>query len=646
MRRATILIFTTIQLSAADPRISSWIRGIAAGTEALRRVGLDVQAVRWDDSSVTVESAGLSLQSFGLLQAGPFDAQQGVRDFTYRIPRAPKPTAKPVPVPPVVVGTFVNGVPIYNPAAALSYRNANLWHADIVSFLDDGTWSAQGWKRVGQEPTPTAPLSQSPLLETLLARNDRHSPLIGFALDGYPVYGPYGWDSERHIRRFRSSYRLRETLDRAKLPSGLVLTPAQEGPPVGADFPAGTFVEDYDYVAGFGDLDESNGRFAITPEFPEGTYAYFLATTEAGKLAYPYLIGPSFHGEFSPLDLAPYWPYGVSRKLRMLSADPSFQPGRPSKFVFQTEFPVLEQVHERQMHVVVLSQDLADFEHVHPEPMGSGLYRLDHVFLRPGKYWVFADHTPPGQPQTISRFEVSVEGVAEAPKAIRPVPERTSTVSGLTVLLDTPGPLETGLDMRLQFRIGSTDLEPYLGSWGHIMIASWDGADFIHAHPIEGDAPLSSPTDFWSHSHAPPGPSPEVIETVTGFNRPGLYKVWLQVQWGGAVLTFPWVVEVREGKRAGPNRPRSIPEDALEVTVSAAGFTPARIEIPAGKEATLAFRRTDAQNCGGKVVFPELGITKELPVGETVLVPLGRQSAKVLHFGCGMGMYKGSIMVR
>ena len=630
------VIFARAQLSAADPRTSSWILGNVGQGDALRRVGLNVQAVHWNDSTVTVESAGLSLQSFGVLQAGPFDAQQGIRHFAYRIPRAPKPAATPVPVPPGVVGAFVNGVPIYNPAAALSYRNANLWHADIVSFLDDGTWTAQGWKRVGQEPPPTAPL-----LKSLLDRSDSHSPLIGFALDGYPVYGPYGWDSERHTRRFRSSYRLRDNLDRAKLPSGLLLTPAQEGPPVGPDFPAGTFVEDYEYVAGHGDLDQSNGRFAITPEFPEGTYAYFLATTEAGKPAFPYLIGPTFHGTFSPLDLAPYRPYEVSGKLRMLSAEPLFQPGKPSKLVFQTEFPVLEQVHERQMHVVVLSRDLADFEHVHPEPMGAGLYRLDHAFPRPGKYWVFADHTPPGQPQTISRFEVTVEGVAEPPKAIRPTTKGTSELSGLTVVLNTRAPLETGRDVHLQFNIGSTDLEPYLGSWGHIMIASWDGADFIHAHPIEEDAPLSSPTDFWSHSHGAPGPSPELIETVTGFNRPGLYKIWLQVQRRGTVLTFPWVVEVVDGpaKPMVPEQAPSVPGDAVAVTVSSKGYNPARIEIPPGRDAILAFRRTDAQNCAGKVVFPELGIAKDLPVGETVLVPLGRQNPRVLHFGCGMGMY-------
>ncbi len=633
MRTAIILILTAIPLWAADPRTTSWIRGTAPLTEALQKIALDVHDVRWNDDAVTVESAGLSLRSFGILQAGPFDAQQAVRHFTYRIPRDPKPALKPVPTPLGVVGAFVNGVPIYNSAAVLSYRNANLWHADIVSFLDDGTRTAQGWLRSGQERTPTAPL-----LQALLAQSDRHSPLIGFALDGYPIYGPYGWDGAGQVRRFCSSYAVRRKLDRSRLPTGSLLTPEQEGPTVDSDFPAGTFVEDYEYVAGSGDLDEHNGRFAVTPEFPEGTYAYFLATTETGKLAYPYLIGPTFRGEYAPLDLTGYREHSISKGLRLLTKG-------PGEFVFQSEYPVLEQVHERQMHVVVVSQDLAFFDHVHPEPLAGGLYRLDYKFPQAGKYWVFSDHTPPGQPQTISRFAV----VADGPAVFHEPPNNESaqevTVSGVTASLSTNGPLRTGQDVRLQFHVGVTDLEPYLGSWGHIMIASWDRTDFIHAHPVEGPSPLASPGDFWSHSHGTPGPSPDLIETVTGFNRPGIYKIWLQVQLQGQVLTFPWVVRVSEGKPA-VSQSSLIPKGAVLVTVSAAGYSPARIEILADTATTLAFRRTDAQNCAGKVVFPELGISKDLPVGETVLVPLAARKAGTLHFACGMGMFKGSVVVR
>jgi hypothetical protein len=523
-----------------------------------------------------------------------------------------------------------------------------LWHAYIVSFVDDGTWTATGRKRPGQEATPGAPL-----LAAVMGRGDRHSPLIGFALDGYPVYGPYGWDQSRQVRRFRSSYRLRPGLDRTRLPSGLVLTPAQEGPAVGPDFPAGTFVEDYEYVAGLGDLDEHNGRFAITPEFPEGTYAYFLATNEAGKAAFPYLVGPTYKGEYSPLDLSAFQTAVESKNLRLLATRTTLRADEPQTLVFRTEYPVLEQVHEKQMHVVVVSHDLATFEHVHPEPLGDGIYRLDYRFPHGGRYWVYVDHTPPGQPQTIARFDLAVDGPPAATEALRPG-QQEATASGVKAVLSTSGPLTVGQDIRFQFRLDATDLDQYLGSWGHIMIASADGADFIHAHPIETATPLTAASDFWSHSHAAPGPGPEAIETVTGFNRPGLYKVWLQVQRQGSVLTFPWVVEVQAAKPAATRKapvskeaPKdAASKDAIPITVSAAGYTPARIEIPPGKPAVLAFRREDAQNCAGKVVFPELGITRDLPVGDTILIPLPRQRPRTLHFACGMGMYKGSVVVR
>jgi plastocyanin domain-containing protein len=88
------------------------------------------------------------------------------------------------------------------------------------------------------------------------------------------------------------------------------------------------------------------------------------------------------------------------------------------------------------------------------------------------------------------------------------------------------------------------------------------------------------------------------------------------------------------------------PSDAIKVTVSHSGFTPGRIEIPAGKPARLAFTRVDAQNCGSEVVFPALKLRKLLPVGETVIVELPAQAAGQLSFACGMGMYKGAIVIR
>ncbi|MCB1221584.1 MAG: YHYH protein [Planctomycetales bacterium] len=95
--------------------------------------------------------------------------------------------------------------------------------------------------------------------------------LVGFAADGFPVYALYGyedaWDSGSAVVELESSYRLR---------SGM-----RNGGPGGIY--DGTYIEDYEYVEGLGDLDECNGRFGVTPEFPEGTY-YYVITQD-----YPYI---------------------------------------------------------------------------------------------------------------------------------------------------------------------------------------------------------------------------------------------------------------------------------------------------------------------------------------------------------------------
>lgn len=124
-----------------------------------------------------------------------------------------------------------------------------------------------------------------------------HSPIVGWAYDGNPIYGPYGYASlsNKAIKQIASSYS--NPVD------------DQVGRPDKKIFPAGFFVEDYQYT-GNGDLDENNGRFCITPEFPNGTYAYF--TTIDTKFSkggifdgekipkFPYVIGTNYKSK--PID--------------------------------------------------------------------------------------------------------------------------------------------------------------------------------------------------------------------------------------------------------------------------------------------------------------------------------------------------------
>jgi len=117
-----------------------------------------------------------------------------------------------------------------------------------------------------------------------------HSPILGYAYDGNPIYGPYAYDTTTggSIRRMNPGYVLDVDTTSGKRPPG---------------FEGGFFINDYTYD-GSGDLDIHNGRFAITPEYPNGVYAYF-ATVDVGASneslpRYPYVVGPYFYNK--PID--------------------------------------------------------------------------------------------------------------------------------------------------------------------------------------------------------------------------------------------------------------------------------------------------------------------------------------------------------
>jgi hypothetical protein len=90
--------------------------------------------------------------------------------------------------------------------------------------------------------------------------------LVGFAADGFPVYARYGYvaatDASSTVRAMTGSYRTRTTIPTNR--------------PSATTYPMGTFLQDWEYVAGSGDLDECNGRFGVTPEFPGGIYHYYI----------------------------------------------------------------------------------------------------------------------------------------------------------------------------------------------------------------------------------------------------------------------------------------------------------------------------------------------------------------------------------
>ena len=126
----------------------------------------------------------------------------------------------------------------------------------------------------------------------------QHSPIVGWAFDGNPIYGPYGYtdptDQSSPISKLNTSYRLKSNLvyDVDSNPN-----PIRTAGPLLSEEAAGNFVNDYEYVFGLGALDQYNGRFCKTPEYPDGRYCYFVTidSTEDGNPLFPYVLGPDFN---------------------------------------------------------------------------------------------------------------------------------------------------------------------------------------------------------------------------------------------------------------------------------------------------------------------------------------------------------------
>lgn len=123
------------------------------------------------------------------------------------------------------------------------------------------------------------------------------------------IYGPYGLTDPTNLAStvvpIKSSYDLK-----SNLVYEATINPNPEriaGPPL-SEYPAGTFIEDYEYNFRSEQfyLDEYNGRFCKTPDFPEGTYAYFITLTTAGLPAFPYIVGPKYYSTPDPWDLSQF----------------------------------------------------------------------------------------------------------------------------------------------------------------------------------------------------------------------------------------------------------------------------------------------------------------------------------------------------
>lgn len=303
----------------------------------------------------------------------------------------------------------------------------------------------------------------------------------------------------------------------------------------------------------------------------------------------------------------------------------------------------VEIVHEKPMHLLIVSEDLAEFYHEHPEQQSDHTFKVSFTFKNGGKYKLYADFTPTGGKQTVKSFDVTVAGNERAKVELKADEKFEKTVDDLSVSMKPNDTLLTGKGLTLDFTVLDaatkkpiTDLQKYLGELAHFVVISQDLQDFVHVHPMSPDA---------NHSHSET-PSNATVSAHITFPKAGLYKLFAQFQRNNKVITVPFVVDVKGDKNANEQgNLMDVPKDAYRVTVSKEGFTPNEIKITKNSYTKLAFVRLDNENCAEEVVFKSLNITKKLPLGEIVVVDLPKDFSGELDFACGMDMFKGKVVV-
>lgn len=327
----TLSLFWAL-LAIAQPEIESWRVNTDGATGQFWNNGqltnngipCDVQLVQFSEDNVYISATGIPRYATAPFNDGN-PSQASETAYLFRIPRQPE--QGPAGGTTTGLGhtaVLINGVPTFNAQDAFSYNNQDVWHQNGGFFELAGFDCAKGHPAMGRYhhhlmPNPfsdsqdiiNAVCSSYPSEGLLTIDPSNHSPIIGFAFDGYPIYGPYAYSNEDgtgEIVRMESSYSIRNITVRHELADGTTLAPNQFGPDVGAlvtpaippgadpvEAVLGAYIEDFEFIENSGHLDIHNGRFSITPEYPSGTYAYFATVDENWNPAFPYFFA-SYYG--------------------------------------------------------------------------------------------------------------------------------------------------------------------------------------------------------------------------------------------------------------------------------------------------------------------------------------------------------------
>jgi hypothetical protein len=297
----SIAVIASIQLATAQgiPVINSWVMnvggayGIVAGHSDT--IESNILKDQFDTNWVYVTCNCIPGYDIGPWASNPNWAKN--MNFCFKITRTPVKNNGVLTTAGLgQIGVWTNGVSIFNAWDGMSYNNKGYWDRNALIYegvsFDTCLGHPAGNGQYHHHVNPKCLYND--------ADSTHHSPIIGWAFDGFPVYGAYGYANSNGtggIKRMASSYVLRKMVNRDTLPDSTSALPiADDGPAVSPTYPLGNFLQDYVYSPGYGDLDEHNGRFCITPDYPAGIYAYFVTIDDKLNPVYPFTIGPTYYG--------------------------------------------------------------------------------------------------------------------------------------------------------------------------------------------------------------------------------------------------------------------------------------------------------------------------------------------------------------
>lgn len=215
--------------------------------------------------------------------------------------------------------------------------------------------------------------------------------------------------------------------------------------------------------------------------------------------------------------------------------------GKEASLIFKPEIEnnatalvPLDVVHEKKIHLIVVSNDLSFFDHIHPEYNADGSYSVNEKFPSGGTYYAFADFQPSGGKHTVSKIPLTVGGTAK--QAITFEKENTKYVApdGIAAELKADhGKFESGVPIHFDVEITNKGkvidahtLDNYMGAKGHMVAIDVVNKNYMHVHPEVENTIL--------HNHAT-------------LPSAGTYRMWLQFQYKGKLYTADFVILATAG---------------------------------------------------------------------------------------------------